>query len=71
MGSRCIFPIKVLIETINFWALLKLLNIGICRNHASKLTNYFSVKKNILYNTQLNVSHVPKLYQNDILWYFL
>jgi hypothetical protein len=31
----------------------------------------FSVKKIILYNAQLNVSHIQKWYQNDILWYFL
>jgi hypothetical protein len=74
MGLKCIFPIKVLIEIINFWALelaAKLLNIGICRHHASKLTNYFSIKKIILYNAQLNVNHIQKWYQNDILWYFL
>jgi hypothetical protein len=45
-----------------------LLNIGICRHHASKLTNYFSVTSIILYNAELNVSHIQKLNQNDILW---
>jgi hypothetical protein len=46
MESRCIFPIKVLIEIINFWALElgAKIAIGICKHHASKLTNYFSVK---------------------------
>jgi hypothetical protein len=54
------------------WPLRTLgVNIGICRHHASKLTNYFFVKLIILYNAQLNVSHIQKLYQNDILWYFL
>jgi hypothetical protein len=48
-----------------------LLNIGICRHHASKLTNYFFVKLIILYNAQLNVSHIQKWYENDTLWYFL
>jgi predicted nuclease of restriction endonuclease-like RecB superfamily len=65
MGSRCIFPIKVLIEIINFWAL------ELAAKIASKLTNYFFVKLIILYNAQLNVSHIQKLYQNNILWYFL
>jgi hypothetical protein len=48
-----------------------LLNIGIHKHHASKLTNYFFVKLIILYNAQLNVSQFQKLYQNDILWYFM
>jgi hypothetical protein len=73
MGSRCIFSIKLLIEIINFGALelvAKIAYIGICKHHASKLTNYFSITLFILYNAQLNVSHIQKLYQNDILWYF-
>jgi hypothetical protein len=45
----------------------KFLYIGIWRHHASKLINYFSVKLTILYNAQLNVSHIQKLCQNDIL----
>jgi hypothetical protein len=49
----------------------KLLYIGICRHHASKFINYFSVNKIKLYTAQLNVSHMQKWYQNDILWYFL
>jgi hypothetical protein len=36
------------------------MNIGICKHHASKLNNYFFVKKIILYNAQLNVSHIQK-----------
>jgi hypothetical protein len=47
----------------------KLLYIGICRHHASKLINYFFVKLIILYNAQQNVSHIQKLDQDDILWY--
>jgi hypothetical protein len=64
------FPIKVLVEIIDFWVLelaAKIVNIGICKHHASKLINYFSVKLIILYNAQLNVSHIQKWYQNDIL----
>jgi hypothetical protein len=45
-----------------------LLNIVICRYHASKLTKYFFVNLIILYNAQLNVNNIQKLYQNDILW---
>jgi hypothetical protein len=44
-----------------------LLYIGICRHHASKRIKYFSIKLIILYIAQLNVSHIQKLYQDDIL----
>jgi hypothetical protein len=71
MGSRCTLLIKK-INSNNLFLdhrtfCYKLLYIGICGHHASKLINYFSVKLIILYNAQLIVSHIQKLYQDDIL----
>jgi hypothetical protein len=46
--------------------MLELLHIGICRHHASELTNYFSYNFCFLYNAHLSVSHTQKWYKIDI-----
>jgi hypothetical protein len=45
----------------------KLLNFGIYMHHDAKLINHLFVKLTILYKPHLNVSHIQKWYQNDII----
>jgi large-conductance mechanosensitive channel len=59
MGSKCIFLIKKLVEIIYF------------SNFISIIVNFviieFPVKLIVLYNGQLSISYIQKLYQIDII----
>jgi hypothetical protein len=64
---------KKIIKKIIFWMFYawccKLLNFEIYKHHSAKFINHLFVKLIILYKPHLNVSHIQKLYQNNIIWY--
>jgi hypothetical protein len=45
----------------------KVHNFGTCKHHGKRFTNHLFVKLIILCKPLLNVSHIQKLYQNDII----
>jgi hypothetical protein len=45
----------------------KVHNFGTCKHHGIRFINYFFVKPIILCKPLLNVSHIQKMYQNDII----
>jgi hypothetical protein len=45
----------------------KVHNFGTCKHHGTKFINHLFVKLINLYKPLLNVSHVQKKYQNDII----
>jgi hypothetical protein len=77
MDLRCIFLIKQVIEINYFWMLYascnKVHNFGTCKHHGTRICkhqwyiNRLFVKLIILYKPLLNVSHIQKGYQNDII----
>jgi hypothetical protein len=48
----------------------KVHNLETCKHHGTSFINHLIVKLIILYKSLLNVSHIQKRYQNDIIWYF-
>jgi hypothetical protein len=70
MDLRCIFLIKKIIEINNFWMLYalcnKVHNFGTCKHHGTRFINLFFVKLIIVCKPLLNVSHIQKGYQKDI-----
>jgi hypothetical protein len=71
MDLRCIFLVKRLIEINHFWMLYalcnKVHNFGTCKHHGTRFINHLFVKLIILCKPLLNVSHIQKGYQNDII----
>jgi hypothetical protein len=71
MELRCIFLVKLGIEINYFWMFyvlcIKVHNFGTCKNHGTRFINFLFVKLIILCKPLLNVSHIQKLYQNDII----
>jgi hypothetical protein len=71
MELRCIFLIKIVTEINYFWMFYalcnKVYNFGTCKHHGTRFINRLYVKLIILCEPLLNVSHIPKRYQNDII----
>jgi hypothetical protein len=71
MDLRCIFLVKEVIETNYFWMFYtlcnKVHNFGTCKHHGTRFINRLFVKLIILCKSLLNVSHIQKGYQNDII----
>jgi hypothetical protein len=71
MDLRRIFLVKIGIEINHFWMLYALCNkvhdFGTCKHHGTRFINRFFVKLTILCNTLQNVSHIQRVYQNDII----
>jgi hypothetical protein len=71
MDLRCIFLVKTFIEINHFWMLYaswnKVHNFGTCKHHGTIIINCLFMKLIILYKSLLNVSHIQKRYQNDII----
>jgi hypothetical protein len=61
-------------HTNYFWMLYalynKVHNFGTCKHHGSRFINCLFMKLIILCYPLLNVSHIQKRYQNDIIWHF-
>jgi hypothetical protein len=45
----------------------KAYNFGTCKHHRTRFINRLFVKLTILYKSLLNVNHIQKGYQNDII----
>jgi hypothetical protein len=62
---------KNVIEINYFWMLYgscnKVHDFGTCKHHGTRFINHLFMKLNILCNALLNVSHIQKQYQNDII----
>jgi hypothetical protein len=71
MELKCIFLIKKFIEINYFWMFYALCNkvdnFGTCKHHDIRFINRLFVKLIILYILLLNVSHIQKRFQNDII----
>jgi hypothetical protein len=71
MDLRYIFLVKKVIEINHFWMLYalrnKVHNFGTCKHHDTRFINSLFVKLVILCKPLLNVSHIQKAYQNDII----
>jgi hypothetical protein len=71
MDLRCIFLVKKVIEINHFWMLYalcnKVHNFGTCKHHGTRFIYHLFVKLIILCKPLLNVSHIQKGYQNDII----
>jgi hypothetical protein len=71
MDLRCIFLIYKVIKINYFWMLYascnKVHSFGTCKHHGTRFINHLFVKLIILYKPLLNVSHIQKGYQNDII----
>jgi hypothetical protein len=71
MDLRCIFLVKKNIEIIYFWMLYascnKVHNFGTYKHHGTRFINRLFVKLIFLYKPLLNVNHIQKGYQNDII----
>ena len=71
MALRFIFLVKIVIEVNYFWMFYalcyKVYNFGICKHHGIRFINCLFVKLIILCRPLLDVSHIQKQYQNDII----
>jgi hypothetical protein len=71
MELRYIFLIKIVIEINNFWMFYalcnKVHNFGTCKHHGTRFIICLYVKLIILCKPLLNVSHIQKRHQNDII----
>jgi hypothetical protein len=71
MDLRCIFIVKKVVEINHFWMLYalcnKVHNFGTCKHHGARFINHLFVKLTILCKPLLNISHIQKGYQNDII----
>ena len=71
MDLKFIFLIKKLIEINNFWmhyALCnKVHNFGTCKHNGTRFISCLFVRLVVLCKPLLNVSHIQKGYQNDII----
>jgi hypothetical protein len=65
------YLIKIILEINHFLMFYaprnKVHNFGTCKHHGKRFTNHLFVKLIILCKPLLNVSHIQKLYQNDII----
>jgi hypothetical protein len=71
MDLRCISLIKKVTE-MNYFLMLyascnKVHNFGTCKHHGTRFINRLFMKLIILCKPLLNVSHIQKRYQNDII----
>jgi hypothetical protein len=66
-----IFSNITIIEINYFWMLYalcnKVHNLGTCKHHGTRFINRLFMKLIILHKPLLNVSHIQKGYQNDII----
>jgi hypothetical protein len=71
MDLKYIFLVKNIIKINYFWMLYalynKIHNFGTCKHHGTRFIKCLFVKLIILYKTLLNISHIQKRYQNDII----
>jgi hypothetical protein len=71
MDLKYIFLVIFFIEINHFWMLYalcnKVHNFGICKHYGARFINFLFVKLIILCKPLLNVSHIQKGYQNDII----
>jgi hypothetical protein len=71
MDLKCIFLVQKVIEINKNWMLYalcnKVHNFGTCKHHGTRFINHLFVKLIILCKPLLNVSHIHKGYQNDII----
>jgi hypothetical protein len=71
MELRCILLIKIFIEIDYFWMLYascnKVHKFCTCKHHGTRFIDHLYVKLIILCKSLLNVSHIQKRYQNDII----
>jgi hypothetical protein len=62
---------RIVIEVNYFWMIYALCNkehnFGTCKHHGTRFINCLFVKLIILYKPLLNVSHIQKVDQNDII----
>jgi hypothetical protein len=62
---------KKVIEINHFWMIYalcdKVHNFGTCKHHVTRFINRLFMKLIILYKPLLNISHIQKGYQNDII----
>jgi hypothetical protein len=68
---RFILLVQIFIEINHFWMLNalsnKVHNFGTCKHHGTRFINHLFVKLIFLCKPLLNVSHIQKGYQNDII----
>jgi hypothetical protein len=71
MALRFIFLVKIVIEVNYFWMFYalcyKVHKFGTCKHHGTRFINCLFVKLIILCRPLLDVSHIQKQYQNDII----
>jgi hypothetical protein len=71
MELRFIILIKIVIPINYFWMFYGLCNnvynFGTCKHHGTRFINHLFVKLIILFKLLLNLSHIQKQYQNDII----